>query len=349
MFVSLLLGPVLRKDHQKRAEYTGPMKCIVTGAAGFIGYHLCEALLDLGFEVIGLDNLNTYYTPALKLARLDRIKDKPGFTFQSLDLSDHEMLAELPDKQDVEIVIHLAAQAGVRNSLIHPFDYVKSNLVGHVSVLEFCRHAPKLKRLVYASSSSVYGEGHEPPFNEGVQINKPKSLYAATKAADELMSASYASLFGLPQIGLRFFTVYGAWGRPDMAYWIFTDKILKGETISIFNHGKMRRDFTYIDDIISGIVATVTQPAHFDAGEPPHKVYNIGNNRPIELMSMIETLERLLDKEADKVFLPMQPGDVRETCADISAINRDFGFSPATPLEDGLPHFTKWFREYHGV
>lgn len=325
------------------------MKCIVTGAAGFIGYHLCEALLDRGYEVIGLDNLNTYYTPALKLARLDRIKDLGGFTFQSLDLADNEMLSALPDKQDVEIVFHLAAQAGVRNSIEHPFDYVRSNLVGHVSVLEFCRQAPKLKRLVYASSSSVYGEGHTPPFSESVQINQPKSLYAATKAADELMSASYASLFGIPQIGLRFFTVYGAWGRPDMAYWIFTEKILKGEPINVFNHGRMRRDFTYIDDIVAGIVATATLPAKFDADRPPHKVYNIGNNRPIELMSMIETLEGLLGREADKVFLPMQPGDVTETCADISEITRDFGFHPETPLEDGLPNFIKWFRNYHQV
>ncbi len=325
------------------------MKFIVTGAAGFIGYHLCEALLEQGHEVVGLDNLNTYYSPDLKLARIDRIMGAKGFTFQSLDLADHEMLADLPSRHDVEVFVHLAAQAGVRNSLDNPFDYVRSNLVGQMSVLEFCRNAPKLQRLVYASSSSVYGEGHEPPFHESMQVNKPKSLYAATKAADELMAASYASLFGLPQIGLRFFTVYGAWGRPDMAYWLFTEKILKGEPINVFNEGRMRRDFTYIDDIIAGVVATATGTVAFDEGEPPHKIYNIGNNRPVELMRMIEILEDALGRKAEKTFLPMQAGDVTLTYADISAIQRDFGFKPETRLEDGLPRFTRWFRDYHGL
>ncbi|MFC6199690.1 NAD-dependent epimerase/dehydratase family protein [Ponticaulis profundi] len=322
------------------------MKCIVTGAAGFIGYHLCEKLLSEGYEVVGIDNLNTYYATSLKQARLDRLEAHKNFRFYLVDIAEYGALAALPDRKDVDVFVHLAAQAGVRNSLVNPFDYVQSNLVGQVSMLEFCRHAPKLQRIVYASSSSVYGDEHNPPFHEDVRISQPKSLYAATKAADELLSASYSSLFDIPQIGLRFFTVYGAWGRPDMAYWIFADKILKGEPIQVFNHGKMRRDFTYIDDIIAGLMATITQQVDFTPGQPPHKLYNIGNNRPIQLMKMIETIEDALGIEAQKDFLPMQAGDVKDTCADISAIQNDFGFQASTPLEVGLPKFVEWFRDY---
>lgn len=325
------------------------MKCIVTGAAGFVGFHLSKALLDLGFEVVGIDNLNAYYSPALKQARLSQVQDRKGFSFVEMDLADSDAVMALPHRDDVEVVVHLAAQAGVRNSLVNPFDYARANLLGHMSVLEFCRHAPKLDRLVYASSSSVYGEGLKPPYREDQVVNRPKSLYAATKAADELMSSSYASLFGLKQIGLRFFTVYGAWGRPDMAYWLFTERILRGDPIDVFNFGQMRRDFTYIDDIVGGVLATITRPFVMQESERPHTLYNIGNNRPVELLDMIAVLEQALGREATKTFHPMQPGDVVETCADITALNRDYGFTPTTRLEDGLPVFTDWYRSYHGL
>jgi UDP-glucuronate 4-epimerase len=315
---------------------------LVTGAAGFIGSYVCRALLERGAAVLGVDDLNAYYSPALKRARLATLEGAKGFRFVELDIADHEALFGLAEHDQVETVVHLAAQAGVRYSLENPFAYAHSNLAGHLSVLEFCRHAKRFERLVYASSSSVYGLDSTPPFREDERADAPISLYAATKRADELMSATYAHLYKIPQIGLRFFTVYGPWGRPDMAYWTFTQKILAGEPIQVFNNGDLRRDFTYIDDIVTGVIATVTEPMRLDPARP-HRVYNIGNNRPVELLRFIEVLEQAIGREAIKDFKPMQPGDVYETCADIEAIRGDYGFEPKTPLEVGLPRFVDWF------
>ncbi|MGD2132607.1 MAG: NAD-dependent epimerase/dehydratase family protein [Maricaulaceae bacterium] len=318
---------------------------LVTGAAGFIGYHTCEALLAAGEEVLGVDNLNRYYPVALKQARLERLQRHAGFSFQIVDIANHDALVKSCRPNDVDVVIHLAAQAGVRHSLSKPFDYAAANLTGHLSVLEFCRHAAREPLLVYASSSSVYGGNTKVPFSETDPVDTPVSLYAATKRADELMSSAYASLYGLRQIGLRFFTVYGPWGRPDMAYWSFADAILKGEPIRVFNNGDLKRDFTYIDDITKGVVATATQAPALDP-ERPHKVYNIGNHEPVGLLRFIELLEERLGKTAEKIMEPMQPGDVYETYADIDAIRADYGFEPTTSLEDGLTKFVDWFKAY---
>ena len=318
------------------------MVVVVTGAAGFIGMHVCEELLASGARVIGIDSLNSYYPVALKRARLARLEGRPGFSFHAVDIADHEALKAVVGGERVEVVIHLAAQAGVRHSIDRPFDYAAANLTGHLSVLELCRGMPAPPLLVYASSSSVYGGGSKVPFSETDPVDRPMSLYAATKRADELMSSAYASLYGLPQIGLRFFTVYGPWGRPDMAYWLFAEKILDGEPIRVFNHGKLQRDFTYIDDIVKGVVAIASGEPKLDA-ERPHRVYNIGNNRPVELLRFIALLEETLGRSAVKVMEPMQPGDVLETCADIAAIEADYGFHPETSLEDGLPRFVDWF------
>lgn len=318
---------------------------LVTGAAGFIGLHVCEALLERGLDVIGVDNLNAYYPPALKRARLARLEGRRGFRFHQADIADHENLTRLPGVDAAAVVIHLAAQAGVRYSLENPFAYAASNLVGHLSILELVRKSPKRPRLVYASSSSVYGANTKTPFSESDPVDRPVSLYAATKRADELMGESYARLYGIEQIGLRFFTVYGPWGRPDMAYWSFSESILAGKPIRVFNHGKLERDFTYIDDIAAGVVATALDP--FRPGpEAPHRIYNIGNNRPVPLLRFIETLEKALGREAVKQFEPMQPGDVLSTCADVSAIGRDYGFAPTTDLEAGLERFADWFLDY---
>jgi UDP-glucuronate 4-epimerase len=322
---------------------------LLTGAAGFIGAHVAAALLGRGERVIGVDNLNPYYDPALKRARLAQLEGREGFTFELLDIADGEGMTALAKRHAGEItgVVHLAAQAGVRWSLSHPFDYVQANLVGHMVILELCRHhLPNLRHLVYASSSSVYGANTKMPFSVEDRVDHPVSLYAATKRADELLSEAYARLYGIPQTGLRFFTVYGPWGRPDMAMYIFTDAIVAGRPITLFNYGKMRRDFTYIDDIVQGVLAALDRPP---AGEgPPHRIYNLGNNRPVELGHLVRTLEQAIGRKAEARYDRLQPGDVVETCADIEASRRDLGFEPKTPIEEGVRRFVEWHRAYHG-
>ncbi len=326
------------------------MTVLVTGAAGFIGYHVSEALLARGERVLGLDSVNDYYDVKLKEARLDRLRRHNAFEFLKLDLSAHETVATaLAPYAEVKRVVHLAAQAGVRYSLDHPFAYLNANLTGHLAILEFCRHQPGFENLVYASSSSVYGGNTKLPFSTEDRVDSPVSLYAATKRADELMSACYAHLYGVPQTGLRFFTVYGPWGRPDMALYIFTKAITEGRPIPVFNHGDMKRDFTYIDDIVQGIVAALDHPCPAAEGKPPHRVYNIGNHRSEPLMRLIALLEQALGKKAEIRFEPMQPGDVKETYADIADIQRDLGYAPTTPIDVGIPKFVDWYRAYHGA
>lgn len=321
------------------------MQFLITGVAGFIGSRVASALLDGGHQVIGVDNLNAYYSVTLKQARLHQLQGRDGFRFQKLDLADHEALLALPERDEIDRVIHLAAQAGVRYSLENPFAYAASNLTGHLSVLEFCRRAAKAPMLAYASSSSVYGDGAEVPFREDAKVDKPVSLYAATKRADELMSLAYAKLYNIHQIGMRFFTVYGPWGRPDMAYWSFTNAILRGETIRVFNGGKMRRDFTYIDDAVAGVLAIAVETGDFSGLERPHKLYNIGHNRPVGLMEFIGEIETATGLEARIAMEPMQAGDVTETCADISRMQTDYGYTPKVTLSDGIEKFVAWFRE----
>ena len=324
------------------------MAVLLTGAAGFIGYHVGEALLARGDTVIGVDNLNDYYDPALKKARLARLEKHNGFRFHHLDIADEGKMVELARGcKDVSAVVHLAAQAGVRYSLIDPRAYGRSNVLGHLNVLELCRHMDGLTHLVYASSSSVYGGNVKLPFSEDDPVDRPVSLYAATKKADELMSYCYSHLYGLPATGLRFFTVYGPWGRPDMAYYGFTEAIFRGETIQVFNHGDMKRDFTYIDDAVSGVVAALDRPPQGRGGAAPHCVYNIGNNCAEGLMHFIAVIEQAVGRKASIRMAPMQPGDVKETYADITAIQRDLGFAPTTPIEVGIPRFVEWFRSYH--
>jgi UDP-glucuronate 4-epimerase len=323
------------------------MTVLVTGAAGFIGYHVAEALLGRGEAVLGVDNLSPYYDVALKEARLARLARHPGFRFLRLDIADTEAFRTALSDQPTPRVVHLAAQAGVRHSIEHPFDYVSANLVGHLAILEHCRHQPDFQHLVFASSSSVYGGNTNLPFRESERVDRPISLYAATKKADELMSHAYAELYGLAQTGLRFFTVYGPWGRPDMAMWLFTRAILEGRAIQVFNHGDMRRDFTYIDDIVAGVLAALDRPPGAEL-TPPYRIYNIGNNRSEELLRMIEVLEAALGRTAEKELVAMQPGDVKDTYADISAIEADLGFRPTTPIEEGIPRFVAWYRDYHG-
>ncbi|GJL94177.1 MAG: NAD-dependent epimerase [Hyphococcus sp.] len=318
---------------------------LVTGVAGFIGYHTAVALLGQGKKIIGIDNLNEYYPRSLKEARLAELKKHDGFVFFESDIADHESLLGARWVSEIDCIIHLAAQAGVRYSLENPFAYASSNLTGHLAILELARQAPRKPRFIYASSSSVYGANTKTPFSETDPVERPVSLYAATKRSDELLSESYATLYGLNLIGLRFFTVYGPWGRPDMAYWSFCENILDGKPIHVFNNGKLARDFTYIDDIIAGIISIATASAPESAGAS-HKIYNIGGNRPVELLRFIEIIEETLGMEAEKVYVPMQPGDVVSTCADISAISRDYGYAPATSLEVGIPRFVKWFLDY---
>lgn len=331
------------------------MTILVTGAAGFIGMHVCERLLQRGERVLGIDNLNDYYDPKLKEARLEALSNHRGFTFRKTDFSDMEALKAAIKGQPVRRVVHLGAQAGVRYSLDHPFAYVQANLTGHVCLLELCRHQPGFEHLVYASSSSVYGGNTELPFSETDRVDTPVSLYAATKKADELMSQCYAHLYRIPQTGLRFFTVYGPWGRPDMAMWIFTKAILAGQPIRVFNHGDMHRDFTFVDDIVSGIVGVLDNPPKDDGkakplgSTAPHVVYNIGNHRSESLLHMIEVLESAIGKKAERILEPMQPGDVKETFADIDAIRAAVGFEPTTTIEDGIPKFVRWYRAYHGL
>ena len=322
-----------------------PEPIIVTGAAGFIGHAVAHRLLARGEKVIGVDIVNDYYDPALKEARLATFEGHERFTFNRLDIADAAAMAQLVRDHGVRRVVHLAAQAGVRYSIENPFAYERSNLAGHLSVIEACRHAPDFEHLVYASSSSVYGDkamGGE-GFTEDEPAMSPVSLYAATKRACELMSQSYASLYGFPQTGLRFFTVYGPWGRPDMAYFSFTQKILKGESIEVFGNGRMARDFTYIDDIVDGIIGALDNPPA--TGE--HRVLNIGDSHPVGLMDMIETLEKAIGRDAVKVMRPMQPGDVTATYADVSKLHALTGYKPKVMLAEGLQRFADWYLSYY--
>ena len=326
------------------------MSVLVTGAAGFIGSQLIKALLDQGRRVVGVDNLNDYYDPALKEARLERLRGRNGFGFQKLDVADRgPMIALFEDNPDIEVVVHLAAQAGVRYSLVNPYAYVTANVMGQLVVMEACRRLPKLRHLVYASSSSVYGANDKLPFSVEDRVDSPVSLYAATKRSAELLAESYARLYGLPMTGLRFFTVYGPWGRPDMSAYIFTKAIFENRPIEVFNNGEMKRDFTYIDDIVAGTLAAIDHAPPGDDGTPPHRIYNLGNHRSEKLLQFIEVLERACGREAIKDFTEMQPGDVKETYADIESSRRDLGFEPKTTIEEGLPHFVAWFRDYHGA
>ncbi|WP_288415283.1 NAD-dependent epimerase/dehydratase family protein [uncultured Novosphingobium sp.] len=330
-------------------------KVLVTGAAGFIGAALSDALMARGQSVIGIDNLNDYYAVQLKRDRLSQLAARHGdrFTFLELDFADTAGLDQALSGHEFDAIVHLGAQAGVRYSLQNPHAYVRSNLSGHVNMLELGR-ARQMPHLVYASSSSVYGGNEKLPFAVEDRTDHPVSLYAATKRADELMSETYAHLFRLPQTGLRFFTVYGPWGRPDMALWKFTERLLAGRPIEVFNNGQMQRDFTYIDDIIAGVIACLDRPPADDgAAKPggstkPHAVYNIGNNRSEKLMRMIEVLEEACGRKAELSMLPMQPGDVPATYADITAIARDTGYAPTTPIEVGIPRFVEWYRSYTG-
>jgi len=333
------------------------MKYLVTGAAGFIGSHTSHRLLARGDEVVGLDNLNDYYDPLLKEARLARLQALPGFSFVKMDLADREGIPLLFAKERFDRVIHLGAQAGVRYSLQNPLAYVDSNVVGTANILEGCRHYG-VKHLVYASTSSVYGANTAMPFSVHQNVDHPLSFYAATKKATELMAHTYSHLYGLPTTGLRFFTVYGPWGRPDMALFLFTKNILEGKPIDVFNHGQHKRDFTYVADIVEGVVRASDRPPvadatwNSDAPDPassnaPYRLYNIGNNQPVELMRYIEVLEACLGRKAEKNFLPLQVGDVPATWADIEALQQDVGYTPATPVEEGIAHFVKWYKEYY--
>ena len=324
------------------------MYVLVTGAAGFIGAHLCERLLAQGVGVLGVDNLNAYYDPALKAARLARLEGRPGFRFVRADISDRDaMFALEPDCPEVTHVVHLAAQAGVRHSLVDPYAYVSSNVMGQVVVCELARRLPKLEHLVYASSSSVYGSNKQTPFSVEDRVDNPDSLYAATKRADELIARTYAHLWKLPSTGLRFFTVYGPWGRPDMAYFSFTKAISEGRPITVFNQGEMWRDFTYVDDIVDGIVAVTGQPP---AGvTPPHRIYNLGNNKSEKLTRFVEVLEQAIGRKAVIEHAPMQPGDVPVTYADIEQSRIDFGYAPKVTIDEGLPRFVAWYKDFYKV
>ena len=335
------------------------MKILVTGAAGFIGMHATLRLLARGDEVVGLDNLNDYYDPTLKEARLARLLPHAGFRFVKLDVADRAGIEALFAAEKFDRVIHLAAQAGVRYSLQNPHAYVDSNLVGFMNILEGCRHA-KVQHLVYASSSSVYGGNTKMPFSEADSVDHPVSIYAATKKANELMAHTYSHLYGLPTTGLRFFTVYGPWGRPDMALFLFTKAILEGRPIDVFNHGRMRRDFTYVDDIVEGVIRTLDRVAEPDpafdpmqpnpgTGSAPYRVFNIGNHDPVELMEFIAAIEKALGLTAEKNFLPLQDGDVLATYADTRALNEWTGFAPSTSVEDGVARFVEWYRGYYKV
>jgi UDP-glucuronate 4-epimerase len=335
------------------------MRVLVTGAAGFIGMHVAERLLARGDQVVGLDSLTDYYDPTLKQARLARVAQRSDFAFARLDLADTAGMAACFRDGGFDRVCHLGAQAGVRYSLQNPLAYAQSNLLGTLNILEGCRHHA-VQHLVYASSSSVYGLNTKMPFAVGDAVDHPVSLYAATKKSNELMAHSYSHLFGLPTTGLRFFTVYGPWGRPDMAYWSFTRKILAGETIPVFNHGRMRRDFTYIDDITEGVLRCLDQVATADpdwdrehpdpaSSSAPYRLYNIGNHQPVELLDFIRCIERATGREAQLDLQAMQPGDVEATYADIDALQQAVGFAPATPLQDGIDRFVTWYRDYHSI
>ena len=332
---------------------------LVTGAAGFIGHHVSQALLARGDKVVGIDNLNDYYDVGLKKSRLAINQSQPGFHFLEMDIAEHENLLDVFDDHEITHVINLAAQAGVRYSIENPWAYLNSNLNGFLSILEACRHHA-VKHLVYASSSSVYGANKSLPFRVEDSVDHPLSLYAATKKSNELMAHSYSHLYGLPSTGLRFFTVYGPWGRPDMALFLFTRNILAGKPIQVFNHGKHTRDFTYIDDIVEGVIRVLDKPpkpqpdydfsqANPAASSAPYRVYNIGNNQPVPLLDYIKAIEKALGKKASMEMLPLQKGDVPDTAADVSALERDVGFHPGTPIETGIQRFVDWYREYYRV
>jgi len=334
-------------------------KILVTGAAGFIGFYLSKRLVERGDEVVGLDNLNDYYDVGLKLARIKQMSMERNFRPVRMDLADRKEMARLFSEERFDMVVNLAAQAGVRYSLVNPYAYADSNLNGFLNVLEGCRHTA-VKHLVFASSSSVYGANTQMPFSVHQNVDHPVSLYAATKKANELMAHAYSSLYSLPCTGLRFFTVYGPWGRPDMAYFLFTKAISEGRPIDVFNHGRMQRDFTYIDDIIEAVVRVIDRvPApdpHWDAAKPdsassyaPYRLYNIGNNNPVELLRFIGIIEECLGRKAVKNLLPMQPGDVPATYADVDDLMRDVDFKPSTPLEEGLKRFVEWYKGYYKV
>lgn len=323
------------------------MVVLVTGAAGFIGFHVATALLKSGRAVVGVDDLNTYYDVSLKQARLDQLQAHGGFRFEKADVADRDAIFSIMSRNpDITGIVHLAAQAGVRHSLTNPYVYVTSNVMGQVVMLEAARKLPGLRHFVYASSSSVYGGNTKLPFSVDDAVVEPQSLYAATKRADELIGSTYAHLYGIPSTGLRFFTVYGPWGRPDMAAFIFTRAILAGEPIKVFNNGEMWRDFTYIDDIVQGVVRALERPA---TGEPPHRIYNLGNNRSEKLTDFIGHLERAIGKRAIVELKPMQMGDVPSTYADIETSQRDLGFEPRTSITEGIPLFVDWYRRYHQV
>ncbi|UVT19146.1 MAG: NAD-dependent epimerase [Nitrospira sp.] len=332
---------------------------LVTGAAGFIGFHVATRLLDRGDLVIGLDNINDYYDVRIKEARLAQLKSREGFRFVKLDLANRQGIRDLFTDEPIRRVVHLAAQAGVRYSLVNPHAYTESNIEGFMNILEGCRHS-HIEHLVYASSSSVYGGNTHMPFSIHDNVDHPVSLYAASKKANELMAHCYAHLYRLPCTGLRFFTVYGPWGRPDMALFIFTKAILEGKPIEVFNQGRMRRDFTYVDDIVEGVIRTLDHPATAnpswsgDKPDPgtssaPARIYNIGNHQPVELLHFIEVLESAVGKKAEKRLMPIQPGDVPATYADIDDLTSDIGFKPTTPIEEGIPRFVKWYREFYRV
>ncbi len=322
------------------------MKILITGVAGFIGYHLATRLLALGNQVYGIDNLNGYYDVTLKQARLEQLLPNKQFTFQYLNISDRPSVKKLFQEHNFDCVINLAAQAGVRYSLQNPHAYVDSNLVGFVNILEGCRYR-QIDHLIFASSSSVYGANTKVPFAVTDKVDRPVSLYAATKKANELMAYSYSHLYQIPTTGLRFFTVYGPWGRPDMAYFKFTQAIAQDKSIDVYNYGKMKRDFTYIDDIVEAIVRIIPKKPQLSIEQPPYKIYNLGNNSPVELNQFITTIERAMGKPAKKNFLPMQPGDVVTTYADVDELAADFDFKPTTSITQGIEQFVNWYREYY--
>jgi UDP-glucuronate 4-epimerase len=325
------------------------MKILVTGVAGFIGSYVAQALLARGDVVYGVDNLNDYYDPQLKLDRLAQFENHDNFTFVKMDIADTDAVNALFSKFIPDAVVHLAAQAGVRYSLENPHTYIQSNIVGHLNILEGCRHTPNLQHLVYASSSSVYGGNDKQPFSTTDKVDSPVSLYAATKKSDELMTHCYSHLYKFAATGLRFFTVYGPWGRPDMTPFVFTTAMKDDKAIKVFNHGKMKRDFTYIDDIVNGVIAALDTPSKPDEKGVCHSVYNIGNNAPETLMDYILEIERAYGTEAKKEMMDMQPGDVVETYADIAKTTEDLGYKPTTPISVGIPKFVAWFKDYYGV
>lgn len=335
------------------------MKILITGSAGFIGYHLSSLLLDKSYQVIGIDNMNDYYDVKLKEGRLSFLSENTNFIFHKIDLMDKEAIDNLFCRYQFDYVVNLAAQAGVRYSITNPYAYVESNLVGFMNILEACRNHP-VKHLIYASSSSVYGGNKVTPFSTNHSVDHPVSLYAATKKSNELMAHTYSHLYGIPTTGLRFFTVYGPWGRPDMAYFSFTKDILDNKPIKVFNHGKMERDFTYVDDIVEGIYKLLPlAPVHnagwdekngdISSSSAPYKIYNIGNNHPIQLEKFISVLEEKIGRKANKIYMDMQPGDVLKTYADVSDLEKAIGFKPNTSIEEGLGKFVDWYKEYYGI